>query len=53
MIDKLNITIHGKNTKHINYNLNLDNGRWYKSEYDTRGYLIYFGYSRGYISDDR
>jgi hypothetical protein len=41
MIDKANIPIGNKHTKKINYRLNLDEGAWYKYEYDSRGNKTY------------
>ena len=48
MIDKTNIPIDSKNTKKIQYNLSLDEGFWYKQEYDSRGNEIYYEDSDGY-----
>jgi hypothetical protein len=42
MIDKLNISIEDKLTKKIEYKLNLGDGYWWKSEFDSRGNLIYY-----------
>ncbi len=50
MIDKLNITIENKITKKIKYYLWLNNGWWSKSEYDSRGNLIYYESSSGHWS---
>ena len=50
MIDKLNITIENKNTKKIKYKFYLDEGVWWKSEYNNEGKLIhYVNSSSGYI----
>ncbi len=48
MIDKLNIKIHNKLTKKIEYNLWLDEDFWRKDEYDDRGKEIYYEDDTGY-----
>jgi hypothetical protein len=48
MIEQTNIPIIYKNTKKIQYNLNLDFYDYYKSEFDSRGNNIYFEDSGGY-----
>jgi hypothetical protein len=42
MVEKSNITIQNKNTKLINYRLNLDEGGWYKAEFDNKYNIIYY-----------
>jgi len=42
MIEKTNITIEDKNTKKIEYKLNLGDDYWWKSEYNAEGNLIYY-----------
>ncbi len=42
MIEKTNITIGNKESKKIEYLLNLDNGYWHKYEYDNRGNETYY-----------
>lgn len=42
MIEKTNIPIQNKNTKKIDYILNLDTGWWDKYEYDDSDNEVYF-----------
>ena len=50
MIDKLNITIHSKNTKKISYIMFLNSGKWYKTEFNAEGKKIgFFSENRAYV----
>ncbi len=60
MIEKLNIKIQSKDTKKIDYYLNLDNFFWSKAEYNDEGKRIYsdfetisggFWFKEGYNSE--
>jgi hypothetical protein len=48
MIDKLNIKIENKQTKKIEYKLNLDSGYWLKSECNVEDRTIHLEDSGGY-----
>lgn len=48
MIDKYNITIHSKNTKKIECTFYLDEGYYYKNEYNSLGNIIYYEDSYGF-----
>jgi len=50
MIEQTNITIENKLTKKIEYKFYLDEGYWYKAEYNSRGHLIYDEDDSGYWS---
>ncbi len=50
MIEKLNIKIYSKNTKKIRYVLDLDLGKWYKTEYNDEGKKIgFFSENSAYV----
>jgi len=48
MIEQTNIKIGNKESKVIHYTMLLDEGVWYKFEYDSRGNRIYYENGDGY-----
>ena len=50
MIEQTNIKIHNNLTKKVECTLYLDEGYYYKYEYDSRGNQIYYETSDGYWS---
>ena len=48
MIEQTNLPLDNKNTKKIEYELNLDDEWWYKEEYDGVGKRIYYEESDGF-----
>ncbi len=48
MIEKTNISIDNKDTKKIDYYLNLDIGYWDKEEFNNEGKEIYYETSSGF-----